>query len=741
MHKEKSLFSNKNSTKKKSFSGSNANSGKLFKTEATQGPLFKKDPKACALPSTQAVEYHKKTPPIKVPQADPLDRLNEDQYDAAVVKVGKNLIIASAGTGKTSTIMGRISFLLSKGISPEEILLLTFTSKAAAEMSERIGLFFGDDVAKKVSTGTFHSTGLRKVKTIRPNYVLKLPKEAALLFKSVFDHRQIPVGETPPLSAATIYAKYGLFLNTACDGETFEDWMAKTSPEQEANLGIYAHICDEFEGIKQKEHFYDFNDILMITKEYYLSNKCPFHEIIVDEYQDTNTLQSSLLDAMNPPSLYCVGDYDQSIYAFNGADIGIIGSFSERHKGAKVSTLTKNYRSSKPILALAERVIKHNKRLYPKKLEVMMKESPHEPQLFRPDNIYDQYKRVASLIAQDGLLGETAVIYRSNSSGDGMEAALKEADIKYIRKGEKSFFESKDILALISMYKIAIGDASLPSFLQMLEISPIAPGLGRIVHHTLKEFGRGSVIGGAIAPIAANRSNAMPTKAENFQMGVVNMKINPSKSHIGSTYKKHLHSHPLFEYESISQKRADAVADLFDFIKSAKDIWSPYEMVVAIEKSDLLRTIWTNYASIYCRDKSGAIMEANLKEYIGKLYGKINVIKKIAGKKKTHKAFLSSIETQQEKDADPDSVQLLSVHASKGLEFENVHLVDLIHGTFPNVKLMNNGGGGIDEERRLFYVAVTRAKHRLYLYSPMGDKSNKSTVPSQFLMEGGLIQA
>ncbi|MBN2782424.1 MAG: UvrD-helicase domain-containing protein, partial [Campylobacterales bacterium] len=254
----------------------------------------------------------------------PLSRLNPEQYKAAISNDSKNLIIASAGTGKTSTIVGRIAYLLNSGIKPNEILLLTFTNKAAAEMVERVAHFFGNSVASKIEAGTFHAVSYRWLKKQDKRVVLKQQRELKTLFRSVFEKRNFMNidAETTPYGGNHLYDMYSLYQNTELE-LNFEDWIKEKYPEHELFAMIYADVVDEFETLKKEYGFLNFNDLLLNFRELCKTTELGYKEVLVDEYQDTNALQGTLIDAMNPPSLFCVGDYDQSIYAFNGADISI----------------------------------------------------------------------------------------------------------------------------------------------------------------------------------------------------------------------------------------------------------------------------------------------------------------------------------------------------------------------------------------------------------------------------------
>jgi len=246
----------------------------------------------------------------------PLQALNDEQLSAATAPLGHNLIIASAGTGKTSTIVGRIGHLLHSGVEPSSILLLTFTNKAAGEMLARLERYFP--------------------KKIYPNLALKQPSELKTLFRSIYEKRNFERMNLPlqPFSATFLYEMYSLYQNASL--ETFDVWFLEKYPEHEYVMDVYLDITHEFEKEKIDYGFASFNDLLLRMKSHLETNTIPFEEVLVDEYQDTNTLQSALIDTLKPKSLFCVGDYDQSIYAFNGANIENIATYSTRYPNAKV---------------------------------------------------------------------------------------------------------------------------------------------------------------------------------------------------------------------------------------------------------------------------------------------------------------------------------------------------------------------------------------------------------------------
>ena len=421
----------------------------------------------------------------------PLSSLNSDQLKAATASLGNNLIIASAGTGKTSTIVGRIGHLLSSGVDPSTILLLTFTNKAAGEMLARLEKFFPKTVISKIESGTFHAVSYRWLKEVNPKLTLKQPSELKTLFRSIYEKRNFERMnlDVQPYSASHMYDMYSLYQNASLD--KFDIWFLDQYPDHEVLMDAYVDIVKEFEKEKKSFGFASFNDLLILMIEHLKENNLGFTEVLVDEYQDTNTLQSALIDEIKPKSLFCVGDYDQSIYAFNGAQIENIATFSKRYLDAKVFTLKTNYRSTAPILSLANRVIEKNERIYPKKLEVGRVVKSHSPRLLIYNDLFEQYQAIAHGIKRTHVPNDQiAVVFRNNSSADGIEASLREYGIPCKRKGGTSFFEAKEIKFLLDLLALLNNPKDMMAFIHIFEYANgVGSALAKEFFHSFIHFG------------------------------------------------------------------------------------------------------------------------------------------------------------------------------------------------------------------------------------------------------------
>lgn len=421
-------------------------------------------------------------------------QLNPEQLKAAKALQGHNLIIASAGTGKTSTIVGRILYLLDNGIKPEEILLLTFTNKASSEMIARVAKY--SKLSSKIEAGTFHAVAYRYLKEHYPNLSLKQPKELRKLLESIVDTKNALNAtdeDKKPYTSQHLYALYSLYTN-ALKQEDFSAWLSSKNPEHAPYAAFYENILEEFENTKKKHDYIDYNDLLLLFKKAMLERPSPYKEVLCDEFQDTNPLQESILDAINPPSLFCVGDYDQSIYAFNGADISIISNFTQKYKNARVFTLTKNYRSSKEILDLANQVIQHNQRIYPKNLEVVKSGKFNKPTLLNYNDNIAQCQDIAKRIVMRKGFKEVAVIFRNNASADQLEAALRSHNVPSKRKGSASFFESKEVALALDICALLFNPKDIMAAIHILSyISDIGSNTAKDIHEALMLLGNGDL--------------------------------------------------------------------------------------------------------------------------------------------------------------------------------------------------------------------------------------------------------
>lgn len=665
--------------------------------------------------------------------------LNSEQQAAASASKGHILVIASAGTGKTSTIVGRIEHLLNSGILAEEILLLTFTNKASAEMIERVATIFGNTIAKKIESGTFHSVAYRYLKE-HFKITLKQPRELKILFKSIAERRiYTERNATQPYSAQYLYELHSLYLN-AQRNQSFQDWLTQRTPAQTLYLPIYEGIFDEFNHLKREYGYVDYNDLLIMFREEISKKSSCFQEVLCDEYQDTNPLQDSVIDAINAPSLFCVGDYDQSIYAFNGADISIISNFTQKYPQAKVFTLKKNYRSSRAILELANKVIQKNERIYEKTLEVVKTGHFPPPKLLVYDELFLQYQGIAKIIATSNYnFNDTAVIFRNNSSADGTEASLRELGIPSKRKGGMSFFDAKEVSLILDICSLLHNPKDMMSHIHTLSYgNGIGNSTAKDIYEALNILGEGNPQKGLFAPNHSHKPYA--TRTKNTQLGLFDdFFALQSSARFNEFLPEKFTSHPLLSHPKLNNDGAIFLGNFYELYEKTYLIKNPQTLINAISQSDFFKHI----ARILCKERSknkdGSFDETRRLEALERLERKIVLLSNLAKQYNDIGRFLNAMILGSNEASEGSGVNLLSIHASKGLEFRDVYIVDLMDGRFPNHKLISKGGS-LEEERRLFYVAITRAKENLFLaYSKKDAIRNIDYQPSIFLHEAQMI--
>ncbi len=659
--------------------------------------------------------------------------LNPEQLAAVNAPYGYNLVIASAGTGKTSTIVARIARLLEEGVEPQDILLLTFTNKAAAEMIKRLEQKFGKK-AKDIEAGTFHAVSYRWLKNIDSRLVLKQPKELKTLFKSIYERRDFSqVTEIKPYAASSLYDYYSLYQNSEFI-KSFGEWIALKNQEHKELAPIYEDIVLEYEELKNRYGFLSFNDLLLKIIENKNAIK-KFKEVLVDEYQDTNNLQGKFIDALQFDSLFCVGDYDQSIYAFNGANIDIIATFKDRYHPVNVFNLSKNYRSTKYILDLANRVIINNERIYPKNLEVMNRKNAILPKLLAFEDLYAQYEGVAARIrASLTPRNEIAVIYRNNASADGIEAALREQGIGCKRKGGTNLFDLKEVKAIFDLLAILINPKDLLAFIHILEYAKgIGANIAKDLYEALVLCGEGDLKKGLLNP--KDLKDPFTKRARNYQLGLFD-----DLGQLGSKSRFQglsILDNPVLKHPKLSQDGALYLNELAKLLRLR--LKRPQSFIEHIVDSFIFNNIKEQLAQQRAKRKDGSIDPTLYNEAIHKIERRAALIVHIAKNHNDIYKFYNAMVLGSSEMVQGEGVNLLTIHASKGLEFKEVYVLDLMEGRFPNLKLVSKGGS-IEEERRLFYVAVTRAKEMLYLSYAKYDRVKKQEfLPSRFLQEAGLV--
>jgi len=509
-------------------------------------------------------------------------------------------------------------------------------------------------------------------------------------------------------------------------------------------LYIYEDIFEEFQALKREFGYVDFNDLLILMRDTLkTTDALSFDEVLIDEYQDTNTLQGSLIDAFRSKSLFCVGDYDQSIYAFNGANIDIIGSFATRYPNANVFTLNKNYRSSHKILSLANRVIEKNPRLYEKRLEVTRDGAFEAPKLLIYDELFSQYQSISTLIKHSTHApADIAVIFRNNSTADGIEATLREQGIACKRKGGISFFDSAEVKAMLDLVGVVVNPKDMMAFIHSFEYARgVGSSLSKELFDGLFKLGDGNIYQGFFHP-RENVEDVFKKRAKNHQLGLFDdiMDLGSVSRFYSLGFEELFLSNPILKHPKLSIDGAKFLHQFYKFMKHATRSKTPQSLINQVLSSEVFSAIAEVLAVKRTIKKDGTVDEKLKAEARARIFRKGHLLKDLASGYASSERFLNALTLGSNEMSEGEGVNLLSIHASKGLEFKEVYVIDLMDGRFPNRKLMQKGGS-LEEERRLFYVATTRAKDMLILSYAKYDKIKKiSYTHSPFLVEAGMVQ-
>lgn len=608
-----------------------------------------------------------------------LDELNLRQREAAQHTDGPLLIIAGAGAGKTKTITHRIAHLIEQGVAPHRILAVTFTNKAAGEMRERVRALLERSSGPHHAGGrplvaTFHALGVRLLREFHE--AAGLPRAFSIWDRddSVRTIKRIlseldDESMTPRAVLSAISRHKG-------KGETPASLEAQAQNHRERHV---AHVWQEYEAAMREEGALDFDDLLGRTLALLRSNsgvldrlQKRYTHLTIDEYQDTNGVQYEIarLLAGESRNLCVVGDIDQNIYSWRGAELEHLLEFETTFPGAKVVTLEQNYRSTRTILAAADAVIQKNRRRKPKTL-FTDNETGEPIELFAARNEVEEAWFVAAkareLLQRGTNAGEIAILYRENFQSRALEEALLHAGVPYRVLGTK-FFERKEVKDVLSYLRAALNPKSRADLARAAGTP--ARGIGPA---TLKKWFEGEAIAGA----AGKKTAAFRETLEHIAQAA--------------------HTLPASE----------AVRYCIDASGIGK-LYASADTEEAKERLENIREL-VNVAVKYEHETPPTGIEQLLEE--------------------------AALQSDQDGLANAaDAVALMTVHASKGLEFDAVFITGLEQGLFPSMR--ESPDRDAEEERRLFYVAVTRARKRLFLsfaHERFRYGSREHTVPSEFL--------
>lgn len=688
---------------------------------------------------------------------DYLKGLNERQKEAVTHIDGPLMIIAGAGSGKTKVLTTRIAHLMAKGVDAFNILALTFTNKAAKEMKERIEHILGNSDARSLYIGTFHSVFARILRGeayrlgYPNNFTIYDTDDAKSVIKTVVNEMNLDDKHYKP---NTVYNRISSAKNALVNAEEYANDYAIQQEDMRSNRPAIAKIYDAYAKRCFKNGAMDFDDLLI--KMYELLKHFPealskyqrkFKYILIDEYQDTNPAQYEiikLLGAMHE-NVCVVGDDAQSIYSFRGATIENILQFQKDYDDVKVVKLEQNYRSTQNILDVANEIISNNKGQIEKTLFTENVRG-EKIRLVRTMSDNDEGKFVADTIQEQKLRNhflnkDFAILYRTNAQSRAFEEALRRMGIAYTIYGGISFYQRKEIKDYIAYLRVLVNPND-------------EEALKRIINYPARGIGKTSI---DKAILAANDNNisfwqVLERASEFGYKGGTLESIQEFVTMIRS-FASMLSKKNAYEVAVHVGKQTNFVKELFND-KSTEGV-ARYENV-----QELLNSIkeWvdsSNNPAPFVDEEDERDLQDELDEISVGLFNQNNeaseppseeaapVTNEEDGPEKEDKslgAYLQQITLltdAEEKDPNADTVKLMTIHAAKGLEFGCVFAAGLEENLFPNA-LSINTREELEEERRLFYVVVTRAKQKLWITYANARYRFGSLVqnePSRFISE------
>ncbi|WP_395632734.1 ATP-dependent helicase [Flavobacterium sp.] len=640
-----------------------------------------------------------------------ISQLNEAQQAPVFQKDGPMIIIAGAGSGKTRVLTVRISYLMSLGVDAFNILALTFTNKAAREMKKRIADIVGNNEAKNLWMGTFHSV-FAKILRIEAeklgypsNFTIYDTQDSVRLISAIIKEMQLDKDIYKPKQ---VYSRISSYKNSLITVKAYfnnPELMEADAMSKKPRMGeIYqAYVERCF-----KSGAMDFDDLLLKTNE--LLNRFPdvlakyqdrFRYILVDEYQDTNHSQYLIVRALSDrfQNICVVGDDAQSIYAFRGANINNILNFQKDYDNVKTYRLEQNYRSTKNIVEAANSIIDKNKTKLDKvvwtandfgpKIKVHRSITDGEEGRFVAGEIFEQKMR------NQLMNGQFAILYRTNAQSRAMEDALRKRDIPYRIYGGLSFYQRKEIKDVLSYLRLVINPKD-------------EEALVRVINYPARGIGDTTV-------------EKLTVAANHYKRSIFEV-------------MEHIDKIDLKLNSGTKQKLQDFVTMIksFQVVNEQQDAFVLTEHVA--KKTGLIQELKKDATP------EGIARIENIETLMGGIKDFIEGQKEIDGARGALSEFLEDVALATDLDndtGDDDRVALMTIHLAKGLEFPYVFVVGMEEDLFPSAMSLNTRSE-LEEERRLFYVALTRAEHQAYLtYAQSRYRWGKLTdaEPSRFIEE------
>ena len=654
--------------------------------------------------------------------SDFLKQLNKDQLRAVTQINGPTMVIAGAGSGKTRVLTYRIAYLLSKGIDPFNILALTFTNKAAREMKERVINLIGDGDARNVWMGTFHSI-FAKILRIEghylgypSNYTIYDSNDSKRLIKNIISDMKL---DTKQYSPSYVSSRISMAKSSLISTDEYANDSDIQSADESARKPYIKEIYSRYQSRLKRADAMDFDDLLFNT--YILFSRFPkvlykyqqkFKYTLVDEYQDTNHAQYLIVKklAANTEQICVVGDDAQSIYGFRGANISNILNFKSDYPDFKMFKLEQNYRSTKTIVEAANQVITFNKEQIKKtvwtdnntgnKIGYFKAQSDTEEGKMIADSIFE--KKMNEQLSND----KFTILYRTNAQSRSIEEALRKKNIPYRIYSGQSFYTRKEIKDLLAYFRLVINNNDEDA-LQRIINTP-ARGIGKT---TIEKI-----------IVAADINNVNIWEVIN-NPAQYDLKVNSGIVLKLNNFSTMINSFCVVNKSKDAYETANHIAVSSGLLKMFREEDTP-EAISRVENIEELLN--------------------GIKEFTEK------AIEKSEGDMSVHKTldeFMEDValltDADSDDDEDRDKVMMMTIHASKGLEFPHVYIVGLEENLFPSIQSITTRTE-LEEERRLFYVALTRALETVTLsHAETRYRWGNFTItePSRFLdeIEEGLI--
>ena len=621
---------------------------------------------------------------------DLLNDLNDAQRAAVEYIDGPSLVIAGAGSGKTRVLTYKIAYLLSQGMKPWSIMALTFTNKAAREMKERIGKLVGDDLAQHLYMGTFHSIFSRILRAeaehigFNNNFTIYDESDSRSLLKAIIKEMGLDDKAYKP---AAVHARISMAKNNLVTAEAYDSDPAILEQNKRAKMPAIGKIYVAYVQRCRQANAMDFDDLLMLTFQLFRDHEeirqkyaGRFDYILVDEYQDTNHVQMSIVMQLCKEKLRvcAVGDDSQSIYSFRGANIDNILNYQKQLPGTQLFKLEQNYRSTQTIVEAANSLIHHNRNQIQK--EVFSKNDKGEKIQYKPaysdkEEALIVAKNIQRIKRQDDCgYDQFAILYRTNAQSRSFEEEFRKQGIPYRIYGGLSFYQRKEIKDIIAYFRLVANPDDEEAFKRIINYP--ARGIGATTVMKIADCAHQNQVSfweviGNVEHYGLNVNKGTQTKLENFRLLI-------------SSFIDRSHTLDVYELGDAIIRESRISEDIMSG-KNADDLARQENL------EEFLSGMQTFVAG---RQEEGRMDEAYLTDYLQDV------------------ALLTDADSEGEKDE--PRVSLMTVHAAKGLEFATVFVVGLEENIFPS-PLAAVSVRELEEERRLLYVAITRAEKHCIL--------------------------